>query len=81
MRLQRQLEVAIRLEALAAEAPALLVGVDDFGDARDSAAIAAAAGRARLTSRSAAGSRGLHGEVHRRRRIHATARRDTPGAA
>src|SRR5580698_2519092 len=34
MRLERHVAVAVRLEALAAEAAALLVGVDDFGDTR-----------------------------------------------
>src|SRR5579863_3673118 len=34
MRLERYVAVAVRLEALAAEAAALLVGVDDFGDTR-----------------------------------------------
>src|SRR5580658_5284977 len=34
MRLERHVAVAVRLEALAAEASALLIGVDDFGDTR-----------------------------------------------
>src|SRR5271167_4645439 len=70
MRLQGELEIAVRLEAFAAQAPALFISVDDFGDAR---VLRQLRGQRLRQIHQQVGRRcrgGFQHEVNRRREIH-----------